>query len=180
MKISPRNRGQRFEQMVDLANHTYRLKRIAHVRKTFPESKIQRDKKGTIQKHWFERSGGLDYMGTVDGRFIAFDAKSTRKNYLSVDKVSDEQYTELRRVLDFGGVSFLLVHFELHNETYLLEAEDALRWRNSTERKSIPLEWFRERQTHRIYSRNGIILDYLDPIAEELAFKTTKSYTSED
>ena len=60
MKISPRNRGQRFEQMVDLANHTYRLKRIAHVRKTFPESKIQRDKKGTIQKHWFERSGGLD------------------------------------------------------------------------------------------------------------------------
>ena len=92
------------EQMVDLANHTYRLKRIAHVRKTFPESKIQRDKKGTIQKHWFERSGGLDYMGTVDGRFIAFDAKSTRKNYLSVDKVTDEQYTELRRVLDFGGM----------------------------------------------------------------------------
>ncbi|MBQ6459517.1 MAG: Holliday junction resolvase RecU [Exiguobacterium sp.] len=72
------------------------------------------------------------------------------------------------------------MHFELHSETYLLEAEDALRWRNSTERKSIPIEWFRKRQTHRIYSRNGIILDYLDPIQEELAFKSTKSYTSED
>lgn len=174
--VNYKNRGKRFETMLDNTNRTYALQKRAHFRKTFPEVKLLLGPKGQVRKHWFERSGGLDYIGLYEKRFISFDAKSTQnKTSFPLQNVEPHQFDELRRVQDYGGISFLLIHFEEHNETYYLSADNALDWANQTERKSIPYEWFKN-HTPRVLQGRHVLLDYLAIVAlrieQEQMFET--------
>lgn len=159
--VNYKNRGKRFETMLDNTIRTYALQKRAHFRKTFPEVKLLLGPKGQVRKYWFERSGGLDYIVLYAKRFISFDAKSTQsKTSFPLANVEVHQFDELRRVQDYGGISFLLIHFETLNETYYLSANDALDWANQTERKSIPYEWFKN-HTKRVLQGRHVLLDYL-------------------
>lgn len=160
------NRGKRFEMMLEMSNRHYRLKKVAHVRKTFPEAKFQLDKEGKVRKYWFEKSGGLDFAGMHQGRYLSFDAKSTKSaTSFPLKNVETHQFDELRRIEEFGGMAFLLIHFEKLGKTFYLSSGDALDWANQRERKSIPLSWFEE-QTSEVVSKDGVLLDYLSIAAE--------------
>lgn len=166
------NRGKRFETMLEMSNRHYRLKRVAHIRKTHPEVKFLLNKEGGVRKYWFEKSGGLDFIGSFAGRYLSFDAKSTKsKTAFPLKNVETHQFDELRRVEQFEGTSFLLIHFETLGKTYYLSSQAALDWANQRERKSIPLSWF-EGHTKEVVSKDGVLLDYLSIVAEQLQIET--------
>ena len=50
----------------------------------------------------------------------------------------------MKRVIYFGGITFLIVRFTKINETYILLGRELFNFIESNDRKSIPIDYFRK------------------------------------
>lgn len=159
------NRGVPFERLIERTNATYKNKGRANIQKIPTPWKVQRNPKtGKIIKAFPEKKSTVDFIGMAHGRGIAFEAKSTReRTRFPLKNIEPHQINFLKMWKDQGGVSFLLVEFEKHQEVYFLPFDDCLEWWNQMKdggRKSIPYDWF-VFNCDLVKSRNGVLLDYL-------------------
>ena len=76
----------------------------------------------------------------------------------------------IRKVLQFGGVAFLVIRFTGLEKNFLLLGEDLLSFVDNEERKSIPLEYF-ENKGYRIEIKYAPRLDYIKIIDKILKMK---------
>ena len=66
------------------------------------------------------------------------------KTAFSLNNIHTHQINHLINVYSKGGISFLIVRFTVINETYFLETSKLAEYIEDTNRKSIPVEFFRD------------------------------------
>ena len=149
--LSHKNRGMTLESELNVTNEYYREIDKAYIYKKPTPIKItkvdypSRDKT-VIKEAFFTIPSTTDYNGLYKGKYIDFEAKETRsKTSFSLSNIHEHQITHLKNIYRHNGISFLIVRFTTINETYLLKSEDLVYYIERTDKKSIPLEFFRKK-----------------------------------
>ena len=169
------NRGMNLENDINLSNQYYVDKKIAFIYKKPTPIKIMKvnypsktNRVGNIKitEAYFESPSTTDYNGLYDGKYIDFEAKETNnKSYFPLENIHDHQIKHLKNIYDNGGICFLIIRFSVYNKTYLLFAKDFFEFLETSDRKSIPYEYFEEKG-HELKINYSPRLDYLKIVKE--------------
>lgn len=146
------NRGMSLEEDINATNEYYLEMNIAVIhKKPTPVQIVNVDypsrSAAKITEAYFKQASTTDYNGLYQGRYIDFEAKETRnKTSFPMRNIHDHQVVHMKRVVDQGGIAFLIVRFTLLEEVYFFEARHFLEWYGSIDtRKSIPKAVFEEK-----------------------------------
>lgn len=160
------NRGMGLEYDINLSNEYYRIKDVAYIyKKPTPIKLVNVDyKKGLIKEAYFETPSTTDYNGIYNGKYIDFEAKETKsKTSFSLSNIHAHQIKHLINVKNKGAISFLIVRFTALDETYFLSTEALEQFIKNYERKSIPIDFFRNYGTI-IKMKYSPRIDYIEII----------------
>ena len=160
------NRGMGLEYDINLSNEYYRIKDVAYIyKKPTPIKLVNVDyKKGLIKEAYFETPSTTDYNGIYNGKYIDFEAKETKsKTSFSLSNIHAHQIKHLINVKNKGAISFLIVRFTTLDETYFLSTEALEQFIKNYERKSIPIDFFRNYGTI-IKMKYNPRIDYIEVI----------------
>ncbi len=144
------NRGMTLESEINESNDYYlNSGRAVIYKKPTPItiSKVDYPSRieAVIREAYFRVPSTTDYNGIYRGKYIDFEAKETKlKNYFPINNIHSHQIKHLKRIMDHGGIGFIIVRFTSLNETYLLMVDKLLDFLDTSARKSIPLEYFRK------------------------------------
>ncbi|MCL2604069.1 MAG: Holliday junction resolvase RecU [Defluviitaleaceae bacterium] len=160
-------RGSLFEELIEMTNQLYRQKGLALIQKVpTPITPVAVDNKArTITGAFFDKKSTVDFIGAAQGLPICFDAKETRQLNLPLRNIHDHQVEFMEDFRKQGGAAFLLVHFHVKGEMYLLPSETivaAKEREKKGERKSIPYADF-DRDLI-VHNRGGFPVHYLEAI----------------
>ena len=149
-KISHKNRGITLENEINSSNEYYREIEKAYIYKKPTPIKIvkvdypSRDK-AVIKEAYFTVPSTTDYNGLYKGKYIDFEAKETKnKTSFPLSNIHEHQIQHLENIYKNNGISFLIVRFTKLNETYLLETNIFINYIKNENKKSIPIDFFRE------------------------------------
>ena len=150
-KLSHKNRGMTLESDINESNEYYReIDKAIIYKKPTPIQITKVDypsrDKTVIKEAFFTVPSTTDYNGIYKGKYIDFEAKETKsKTSFSLDNIHPHQIKHLGSIQKHEGIAFLIVRFTTINETYLLMAKEFFDFINNSERKSIPLNYFKEK-----------------------------------
>lgn len=167
------NRGMSLEKNINLSNKYYLDKDLAVIyKKPTPIQIIKVDypskNKAVIKEALFTTPSTLDYNGLYKGKYLDFDAKECQsKTSFPLANIHSHQILHMRNIIKHHGITFLIVHFVNLDELYLIFGEDLFEYVDKTERKSIPIAYFRERG-HKIELGYIPRIDYLKIIDKRL------------
>lgn len=159
------NRGMTLENELNETNKYYLNNDIAVIyKKPTPITVNKVDYKArdnaVIKEAHFLVPSTTDYNGIYKGKYIDFEAKETKQNYLPLANIHKHQIEHLRKIVNHGGIGFIIVRFTTKNLTYCLEAKKLINFIENNERKSIPLSYF-EKDGYLIKQGFRPYLDYL-------------------
>lgn len=160
------NRGMTLEDDINLTNNYYKEKDIALIYKKPIPIKVLKinETKTRIKDGFYKQKSTLDYSGIYKEKYLEFDAKETNsKTSFPISNIHPHQIEHIKNIIHFKGISFLIIRFNLLNETYLLEGHKLLAFLEENERKSIPLSYFQE-NCPKIALKYAPRLDYLKVI----------------
>ena len=139
------NRGMTLEDDINRTNEYYKEKKIALIYKKPIPIKVLKvsDDKTRIKDGFYEKKSTLDYSGIYKKKYIEFDAKETNsKTSFPISNIHSHQIEHIKNIIEYGGITFLIIRFNLLNQTYILMGEDLISYLNTTKRKSIPISFF--------------------------------------
>ncbi len=150
--ISYKNRGMTLEEDINVTNQYYFEQDIAIIHKKPIPIKVvsvnyPNRQSAVIDKAFYVVPSTTDYNGLYKGSHIDFEAKETsNKTSFPLQNIHPHQIEHLIRIMEHGGISFLLIRFTAHDELFLLETKYLKQFyeRSKTGRKSIRLDEFRE------------------------------------
>lgn len=144
-----KNRGMTLENDLNNSNEYYREIDKAYIYKKPTPIKItkvdypSRDK-AMIKEGFFTTPSTTDYNGLYKGHYIDFEAKETKSTTsFALTNIHPHQIEHLKNIHKHHGIAFLIVRFTTLNETYLLPAKTFIEFLKATDRKSIPIDFFR-------------------------------------
>ena len=124
-KMNYKNRGMFLESIINKTIKIYKNNEIALFNKISLDigfKSIKKDKKELIvNKAYIKNKSTIDYIGIYEGVFVAFEAKSTEKDYLSFSNIKEHQDQYLKTIIKYGGIAFYIVCFKELNEFYIIE-----------------------------------------------------------
>ena len=141
------NRGMMLERDINQSNKYYLDHNIALIYKKPTPIKVVKVEypKNVIKEAYFNEPSTLDYNGIYKGKYLEFDAKETQSNTsFPIATIHKHQLEHMKRVIYFGGITFLIVRFTKINETYILLGRELFNFIESNDRKSIPIDYFRK------------------------------------
>ena len=141
------NRGMMLERDINQSNKYYLDHNIALIYKKPTPIKVVKVEypKNVIKEAYFNEPSTLDYTGIYKGKYLDFDAKETQSNTsFPIANIHKHQLEHMKRVIYFGGITFLIVRFTKINETYILLGRELFNFIESNDRKSIPIDYFRK------------------------------------
>ena len=164
-------RGSTLEEMINLTNETYRVKKLALIQKIpTPINPLKLNNADrTITLAYFEQKSTVDYIGVIQGVPVAFDAKETGRKSLPIQNIHAHQIDFMDDYERQGGLAFLIVHFNFYDEYYYLPFVVLKKyWLGSKagKRKSIPYAAFEK--DFLINSRKGHLLHYIEAVERHL------------
>ncbi len=166
---SYKNRGMDFEKEINLTNQFYvETKRAVITKRPTPINvvKVDYQRGAKITHAYFEKQSTTDYNGIYRGKYLDFEAKSTQSNTaLAIANITIHQRLHLQRVIDQGGIAFLLISFSKRDEVYALKAIDFLKFIEQESRQSLPYAWIKSKGM-RIAIEFQPRIDYLAAIDE--------------
>lgn len=169
--ISHKNRGMNLEDELNQTNEYYRDIDKAYIYKKPTPIKItkvdypSRDK-AVIKEAFFTVPSTTDYNGLYKGYYIDFEAKETKSTTsFALSNIHPHQIKHLQNIEKHNGISFLIVRFTTLNETYLLPTKVFSIFLDNEDRKSIPLDFFRE-NAYLIKDGYNPRIDYLKIVDE--------------
>lgn len=157
------NRGMTLEGDINLTNEYYKEKKIALIYKKPIPIKVLKinETKTRIMDGFYEKKSTLDYSGIYHEKYIEFDAKETNsKTSFPLSNIHLHQIEHIKNILYFKGIAFLIVRFNYHNKTFLLNGPTLINYLENTSKKSIPYSFF-ENNCHIIELKYRPRLDYL-------------------
>ena len=165
-------RGSVLEEMINRTNEKYKEQKLALIQKVpTPITPIRIDQETRhITLAYFDQKSTVDYIGTVQGVPVCFDAKETKSDTFSLQNVHEHQVEFMRAFEYQKGLAFLLIFYSARDEFYYMPFLDLDRaWQRSQSggRKSVPFEEIDT--TLRIWpNKHGILLPYLDALQIDL------------
>jgi len=145
------NRGMTLENELNSSNDYYRLIDKAIIYKKPTPIKItnvdypSRDK-AVIKEAYFTVPSTTDYNGIYKGKYIDFEAKETKSTTnFTLRNIHPHQIEHLKSIERHGGIAFIIVRFTILNETYLMPINKLEIFLDTNNRKSIPIDYFREK-----------------------------------
>lgn len=152
-----KNRGAFLEKVIEKSNNQYLERDLALI------DKIPTPMSGNTRKNTFRytKKSTVDFTGVSQGQFVSFDAKQCNAPRFNFDRLQEHQESYLKNAHKQKGLAFILILFTKENELYKLTISEYEYLKENMDRKSIPLNWFRENKTQ-IKSKNGIYYDYLN------------------
>lgn len=167
------NRGMNLEHDINQSNNYYDLKDIAIIYKKPTPIKVVNVEypRAKIKEAYFNEPSTLDYTGIYKNKYLEFDAKETKsKTSFPISNIHNHQLKHIEKIIRHGGITFLIVRFSTLNEDYLLRGETLLNFINNSERKSIPLEYFKQ-YGYKIELKYTPRLDYIKIIDKIITSK---------
>ncbi|MBR2825097.1 MAG: Holliday junction resolvase RecU [Solobacterium sp.] len=169
IKTSQGGRGMELEKEIGLTNEYYLNNNLAVVHKkptpvTIVKVDYPKRSAAKITEAYFKIPSTTDYNGIYRTRYIDFEAKEcASKTSFPLSSIHNHQLKHLQSVLNQGAIAFVIIRFTQLNQTYYVEAEKLLNYVSSTDKKSIPIQWFEE-NTHEIRYNYVKPVDYLEII----------------
>lgn len=150
LSYSSSNRGMNFEDDINQSNRFYSEHGIALITKRptpINVVKVEYPPSGAhIVDAYFEKQSTTDYNGIYREKYIDFEAKSTKsRTSFPLANISDHQIDHLKQVVTFGGIGFFIINFESVDETFIISAEQLIIYKEHSNKKSIPYEYFKEK-----------------------------------
>lgn len=120
-----KNRGMLLEGLINKTILMYRENGLALIHKkdlSISFSSISKeDGKLKADNAFIKKKSTADYYGLVKGKFICFEAKSTKLDYLPWNNIKEHQHEYLLEVSEHGGIAFYLIYLSSWNEVFLLD-----------------------------------------------------------
>jgi len=144
LSLSAANRGMDLEHDINLSNEYYNSKNIALIyKRPTPINivKVDYTHGAKITSAYFEEQSTTDYNGIYKGRYVDFEAKSTKsKTSFPLANITSHQIEHLKKVNQQGGIAFFIIQFEKHDKVFLLDSQYVIDYYDNGKRKSIPYE----------------------------------------
>lgn len=163
-------RGSQLEDLINLTNDKYREKKLALIQKIpTPIKPIQIDKASRhITLAYFEKRSTVDYIGTVQGIPVCFDAKECSATTFPIQNVHEHQILFMKDFEDQGGIAFLLIYFSGEDRYFYLPFDKlADFWNQSKTGRAKSFHMDELDTAYEIKSR-GWYLNYLPAIQKDL------------
>lgn len=149
--INYSNRGMNLENDINLTNQYYIDTNKAFIYKKPTPIKITKvdypsRNKAVIKEAFFTVPSTTDYNGIYKGKYIDFEAKETKnKTSFPLNNIHPHQIEHIKNIYNEKGIVFLIIKFITLNETYLLLGKDFLDYIDKNQKKSIPINYFKEK-----------------------------------
>lgn len=149
LKQSTGNRGSGLENDINLSNKYYLDLNLALIHKKptpvqVVDVKYPDRTKAEITRAYYTKPSTTDYNGIYRGRAVDFEAKQTNsETSFKLALIHDHQIKHLQKVIDHGGIAFVIIRFSKYNETYYVEAKKIIELYFGVKR-SIAYKWFQE------------------------------------
>ncbi len=103
-------RGSTLEDMINHSNEVYREKKLALIQKVpTPITPITIEKQTRhITLAYFDQKSTVDYIGTVQGIPVCFDAKECAVKTFPLQNVHPHQVQFMKEFEEQGGISFII------------------------------------------------------------------------
>ncbi len=172
------NRGMTLEEDINVTNQYYLdIERAVVHKKPTPIQVVKvhypQRSAAVITEAYYKQASTTDYNGIYRGKYIDFEAKETKNTTrFPLANIHVHQIKHMERVLNQGGISFIIIRFSTFNETFLLEAEKLLvYWLNQFNKgkKSIAYDMIKE-ESYLIPLQYQARVDYLS-IIDKVYFK---------
>ena len=166
------NRGMELEEDINFANKYYLNNDIAVIhKKPIPiqivEVNYPNRASAMITKAFYKTPSTTDYNGLWNGRYIDFEAKETHSaTSFSLNNIHEHQIKHMQKILNHGGITFIIVRFKKIDKTFLLPFKHFTFFYERAQnggRKSIKLSEF-EKTAFELSFNYKIRLDYLSII----------------
>lgn len=166
------NRGMELEEDINFANKYYLNNDIAVIhKKPIPiqivEVNYPSRSSAMITKAFYKTPSTTDYNGLWNGKYIDFEAKETNSaTSFSLNNIHDHQIEHMQKILNHGGITFIIVRFKKIDRTFILPFKNFIFFHNRANnggRKSIKLSEF-EKSAFELSFNYKIRLDYLNII----------------
>lgn len=156
------NRGMSLESDLNDTNTYYLEKDIAVIYKKPTPIGIVKTSGVKIIEAYFKQPSTTDYNGLYQGNYIDFEAKETAsKTSFSLENIHKHQLKHMEKVINHGGIAFIIVRFTKLEKTFLLFYQDLLEYIESNKKKSISINYFMEKGYLLKYHLNPKI-DYIE------------------
>lgn len=166
-------RGSLLEEMINMTNEKYRENNLALVQKIpTPIKPVEIDGNGHITLAYFEQKSTVDYIGTVQGVPVCFDAKETSDTKFALSNIHKHQIDFMTNFEKQGGVSFLIIMFRHTDECFYLRYNELMEYVKRADnggRKSIRYEEFDKKWLISQYS--GVTVHYLQMLSMDLSMR---------
>ena len=118
-------RGSTLEDMINHSNEVYREKKLALIQKVpTPITPITIEKQTRhITLAYFDQKSTVDYIGTVQGIPVCFDAKECAVKTFPLQNVHPHQVQFMKEFEEQGGISFIILYWKSENEIVYLPFE---------------------------------------------------------
>lgn len=165
-------RGSALEELINHTNDAYREKHLALIQKIpTPIKPIQIEKESRhITLAYFDQKSTVDYIGTVQGIPVCFDAKECAKDTFPIANIHAHQVAFMEEFERQGGIAFLLIFYTGRDEMhYLPFAQIKLFYDRAAEggRKSFTYDEI-EGKSYRIYQEGAAFVHYLPALQRDL------------
>lgn len=167
------NRGMNLENDINLSNEYYLNNDIAVIYKKptpIQVTKVEYESRNRthIKEGFYKSPSTTDYNGVYKGKYIDFEAKETNsKTSFPLSNIHIHQINHIKKIVKHGGIGFIIIRFNLLNETYLIMAEDFLGYIESNTRKSIPYDYIKNKG-YLIKEKYNPRIDYINIIDKRL------------
>lgn len=167
-------RGSVLEESLNITNEKYRNEKLALVQKIpTPITPIEIDQVNHhITLAYFEQKSTVDYIGTVQGVPVCFDAKECSKDTFPLQNIHKHQMEFMREFEAQQGIAFFIIYFSEVEKYYYVPYRDVeVFWRRAENggRKSFRREELD--QEYEIRFTNQIYIHYLEMLSRDLEMR---------
>lgn len=164
-------RGSTLEEMINRSNEKYRENKLALIQKIpTPITPINIEKSTRhITLAYFEQKSTVDYIGTVQGIPVCFDAKECNADTFPLQNIHEHQYQFMKDFEQQGGIAFLVIYYTHKNVLHYLTFQELDRFYQrmvSGGRKSFRYDELDD--SYHMKGKGGILVPYLEKIQKDL------------
>ncbi|MEG0366676.1 MAG: Holliday junction resolvase RecU [Coprobacillus sp.] len=139
------HRGMSLEEDISMSNEYYlNVDKAVIYKKPTPVQIVKVDyprrQSAKIVEAYYKIPSTTDYNGLYRGKYVDFEAKETKVKSFPFGNISKHQIDHLQRVIDHGGIAFVMIAFTALNEVYLVDASFVIKDYYHSDRKSMTYE----------------------------------------
>ena len=136
------NRGMDLENIINETNTYYKDNNIAIIYKKATPITALKTENGKITNGFYKEKSTLDYVGIYKGKYIEFDVKETKLNYLPLSNIKDHQINHIKDIIDHKGISFIII--SIKENYYILNGKDFINYIDNYKVSTISYEYIKE------------------------------------